>query len=145
MKEQLAQLAESRELEASYKAAIALLEEEIAASPLGQKVARAKEELLVARDYVAIAEGAVRLLALRLYADTGSKTPHPDAKIALTTVLTYEQDEALDYARQYLPKTLKLDKRTFEKVAKVLELSFVTIAQEPRVRISRDLSAHLTP
>lgn len=144
MKEQLATLAECRELKDQYAAAVALLEEEIAASHLGQRVTRAREELLIARDHVAIAEGDVRLLALQHYDKTGNKVPHPDAKVALAKVLDYELVEAFAYARDHLPQALKLNKATFEKAAKVLELDFVAITLEPRVRISRDLSAHLS-
>ncbi len=144
MKEMLAQLAESRKLDEKCKAQVALLEREIEATPLGQKLCRARGELLVARDYLAIADGNVRTLALRQYDETGSQTPHSDAKIALTKVLAYELVEAFAYSRDHLPQALKLNKPAFEKVAKVLELDFVTITLEPRVRIARDLSAHLS-
>ena len=127
----------------AWKSKIAILDAEIEASPMGQTRCRAREELLIAQNSVAVATGNVQSLALRLYAETGDKTPSPDAKIALTTVLEYDLVDALDYAREHLPQALKLNIRTFEKAAKVLGLEFVAITQEPHVRISRDLSAYL--
>jgi len=143
MKERLAELAESRRLEQVWKSKITTINAEIDASPIGQARSQAHESLRQAQNCVAIATGNVQTCALQQYADTGNKTPHPDAKIALTVVLAYKLVEAIGYARDHLPQALKLDKRTFDRAAKVLDLDFVTFTQEPRVRISRDLSAHL--
>lgn len=143
MDEKIKHLAYCRKVETEYKCEILEIENELAETPLGQRIVRARKLLEIARADVTDAVEVVQTKALRLYAKTGNKTPHPDAKIALTTVLAYEPDQAHTYARLHLPRALKLDRRTFEKAAKVLDLNFVTITQKPRVRISRDLSAHL--
>ena len=84
-----------------------------------------------------------RKQALVVYAETANKAPHPAIKVKMYTVLGYDDGEALDYARVYIPRAVKLDKRKFEQAAKVLEPDFVTITQEPRATIARDLSKYL--
>jgi len=126
-----------------YKQEILELENELAETSLGQRLVRARELLGVARADVTDAVDEVQARALGAYEATGNKVPHPAVKVALFTVLDYAPGDALEYARLHLPKALKLDKRTFEKMAKVIEPDFVTISQEPRVRIARDLSAYL--
>ena len=88
-------------------------------------------------------EEDVRRQALATYAETGDKAPHPAVKIKDFTVLDYEPGAALDYARVYIPRAVKLDKRAFEKAARVLEPDFVKITQEPRATIARDLNKYL--
>jgi len=136
-------LAQARTVVTEHQSKIAALEAEIAASPAGQELASNKIYLKIEKETMNIVEDRVRSEALAAYAETGDKTPHPDAKIALSTVLAYEQVDALGYARAHLPQALKLDIKAFENAAKVLGLDFVTITKEPRVKISRDLSAHL--
>lgn len=89
------------------------------------------------------AEAEVRKQALGVYEETGDKAPHPAVTIKMYTVLDYQEINALSYAREHLPQALKLDKRTFETAAKVLDLGFVDIVQEPRATIARDLSGYL--
>lgn len=143
MNEQVRILAHLRQTEGNAKETLARIEADLAASPLGQKLARAKELLAATctdRDGV---EKALRVSALAQYSEDGNKKPHPAVGIVLCTTLDYDQADALEYARQHLPKALKLNKRVFEKAAKAIEPNFVTIGQEPRVRIASDLSLYL--
>ena len=140
------QLAHTRDVEAQYRQEIADLEAEIAATPLGQRLTRVRDELLkVAQADVADAEGSVRKRALEMYQTDGNKRPHPAVTVKEFTTLSYDSAQALDYARQHLPQAVKLDTRAFEKAAKVLELDFVTIAKDPRPTITRDLTPYVEP
>ena len=59
------------------------------------------------------------------------------------TTLDYLDSAAIEYCRGYLPHALKLDKREFEKAAKVLPLEFVEKGTALDTSISRDLSGLL--
>jgi len=137
------QLAYFRKVEANALETIAGIEAELVSTPLSQRLGRAKEFLGAARLDKANAADRVRNAALAEYQVMGNKQPHPAVKVVLATVLDYDPADALTYCREHLPKALKLDKRTFERAAKAIEPGFVTIEQEPRTRIAKDLSAHL--
>jgi hypothetical protein len=86
----------------------------------------------------------VRDRAVRLFVqDSTRKKLNSAVTIKEYTVLVYDSSDALEFARQHVPKALKLDKRTFEKAARVLEPDFVTVTKEPRATIASDLSAWL--
>jgi len=141
--ERVRTLAYCRKVEGEYKRYLAGLEAELQMSVLGQQIDRAKRLLNVAREDATDAEDRVRDVALEAYEHTQDKQPHPAVKVVMSTVLTYLNDHALVYCRTHLPQALRLDKRKFEKVAKVAELDFVDITTEPATRISRDLSQWL--
>jgi len=136
-------LARSRAIEAEYKTEIKEIQAEMSEMPLGKRLAHVYKLLAVAQEDVADAEIAVRSRALKMYDSTGAKQPHPAVKIAVYTVLSYDPAQALEYARQHLPKALKLDKQVFEKSAKAIEPDFVIVGEEARVRIASDLSEYL--
>ncbi len=142
MDELIRRLAYDRKVEAEYRQEIAEIEAEIAASPLVKQLERARELLKVAQADVADSEEDVRKAALEAYQADGSKKPHPAVAVKVYTVLDYDPAQALDYARQHLPQAVKLDKRMFEKVAKVADFPFVDITTEPRVTIARDLTEY---
>jgi hypothetical protein len=104
---------------------------------------RLGEEYVHAHQMESETEDTVRTLAVEFYNTTGDKAAHDAVTVRVYTTLTYEPSEALDYCREHLPKALKLDKTAFEKVAKVADLDFVEIAEEPRATIAQDLSAYL--
>ncbi|MBM3155593.1 MAG: hypothetical protein FJ008_09770 [Chloroflexi bacterium] len=143
MNQVVVNLASIRKVEAEYLQEIAEIDKELAATPLGQRLARCKELLGVARLDKADAEDVVRNAALQVYEATGDKQPHPAVKVVMSTVLYYDQGAALDYCRQHLSKALKLDRGEFEKAAKVIEPEFVIISQMPTTRIASDLTAYL--
>ena len=140
--ELIQRLAYHRNIEVEYKQELEDVKAEIKAS-YGHILERVESLLEVAKADVADAEGDVRKAALAAYGENGEKQVHSAVTIKVFTVLDYSPATALEYARQHLPKALKLDKRTFEKVAKAAELDFVTVNEEPRATISRDLSSYL--
>jgi len=136
----VSRLAEARAIEAHEKEALAAVEA-VVQEKYGDALAKAKGCLFDAGAARALADAAVRSLAV---ADAdGDGEGHPGAPVVETTILGYAISDAIDYCLKHLPKALSLKKRDFEKVAKVLELDFVTIRKEPTVRIKRDLSAWL--
>ena len=144
MENEIARLAYTRSIEAEYKAKVATAEADIKASGLGIYLRQQQDYLKTAQADVADAEIEVRKQALAIYTKTGNKVPHPTVKVKIYTMLDYEPADALDYAREHLPKALKIVKREFEKAAKVLELDFVDFTEEPRATIARDLSEYLS-
>ena len=143
MNDAVAHLAHIRQVVAEREDTVAGMETALHASPLWERLEEGRLNLRQARLTQTDAETEVRKQALGIYEETGDKHPHPAVPIKMYTVLDYDDGEALDYAREHLSKALKLIKRTFEKAAKVLELDFVTIRQEPRATIRRDLSEYL--
>ena len=91
---------------------------------------------------LAEAEPALRAEAIKIYQETGSKTPGPGVGIRLMQVLSYEEAEAFRWAVEHV-MALRLDVKAFEKITKASPLPFVTITQEPQATISGDLEAVL--
>ena len=132
-------LAYDRQIEAGCKAEVVKAEAALRATDAWQYLERQRQYLEVAQADVACATAEVRKYALDIYEATGHKSPHPAVKIKMYTMLEYNLAEALDYAREHLPKAVKLDKRAFERAAKAIEPDFVTVSQEPRASIARNL------
>lgn len=86
---------------------------------------------------------AIRAQAIVNYHQTQDKNPIDGVSIAIQKVCEYSQDEAKDWANYNAPEMLKLDTRKFEKYARVvadtLPIEFVTIKEEPSVRIASKL------
>lgn len=97
------------------------------------------EWVKAASAYVADAEAAVKALAMAHFLSTGEKKPTPGIEVKEFTTLTYPEAEALAWAKES-GLCLVLDKKGFEKVAKVTDLPFVTKGEEPRVSIASDLT-----
>jgi hypothetical protein len=109
----------------------------------GETLERADSLLATAKTDTMNAEENTRCKALAIYYDTANKKPHSAVQVKMFTVLEYSPDAALNYARLHLPQALKLDKRTFEKVAKAASLDFVQANKRPKVTIARDLSGYV--
>ena len=135
-------LKKARALEASHIVQATEAKAELESSNLWKTLQERQGYLATARADVEDWENRVRLMALADYAATGNKSPHPAIVIKMYAVLYYASLDAHAYACQHLPKALKLDVKAFEKVAKVANLDFVTISEEPRATIARDLSAY---
>ena len=138
----LTRLAQARALGQEHRDKIAVLEAELAESPIAKQIATLRIHSAPQHDDMAAAEADVRKAALETYAKDGNKKPHESVSIRVYTILDYELYTALEYARQFIPQALKLDKRAFEKVAKAVDINFVTARTEPRVAIARDLSKY---
>lgn len=143
MDKKIEYLAKCRQIEAEYQAGVAEAEAELRETRLWSWLEQRREYLAVAKVDVKDAEADVRKAALAVYTENGDTAPHQTVRIKLFTVLEYDDSEAHAYARQNFPHALKLDKRAFEKVAKVIEPDFVTITKQPRATIARDLSEWL--
>ena len=63
-------------------------------------------------------ETEVRELALRVFEETGSKKPHPQVGIRVSTVLDYDISAARNWALANAPFLLRLDGEAFEAMIK---------------------------
>ena len=90
------------------------------------------------------AERDLRLFTLRVYNETGNKTPAPGVGIRETTQMRYDPLLALDWAIKHT-MALQLDKKAFEKIAEVSQppLDFVEVAIMPQATIATDLDKAL--
>jgi len=143
MKDAIARLAYTRKVEAENRAEVAAAQAELETSGAWIYLEQQRGYLGTARADVADAEAEARKQAMIVFAETGSKEPHPAVKIKMYAILEYNDKDAIDYAREHLPEALKLDKRTFKKAAQAIAMDFVAILQEPRATIARDLSGYL--
>jgi ABC-type transporter Mla subunit MlaD len=139
------QLHAKRQELARAKDDIQSTEVSIAASDLGRALEAAKERAGVAKSDLDELDAKLRQVALDVYQRTQDAKPFGDRRVQIKqyTTVDYDPDTALDYARQHLRAAVKLDKRKFDRLSKDLELDFVTIEQEPRATIARDLSQFL--
>lgn len=143
MDQKVRALANAHKAEATLSEEVAQLELLVAISELGQQLTGTQDQLGTARLIKLDAEDKLRHAAPRQHELTGNKQPHAAVKVVFSTFLDYDPSEALEYARQHLPKALRLNKQAFEKAAKAIEPNFVTMGKEPRTRIASDLSAYL--
>ena len=132
-------LARAREIEAHEKKALAAVQAVID-EKFGKALAKAKLCLIAARNESMEAAGIVRVQAIQSAANLRR---HPAVTIKQYETIEYEDADAHKYCRKHFPSVLKLNRRAFEKIAKVADLDFVTFGSEPRATIKRDLSAWL--
>ena len=92
----------------------------------------------IASENMTEAEAKLRELTLQAYAETGNKAPAPGVGIRERTVLTYDGKVAFDWAKSH-KMALQLDKKAFEKIAKVSDLDFVDVTTEPIATIATTL------
>ena len=93
----------------------------------------------IARDTCQEAENGLRKEALIVYGETGNKAVAPGVGIRVMQRFDYEHEKASAWAMEH-KLSLKLDTASFEKIAKINSLPFVTITAEPQATISQDLS-----
>lgn len=136
-------LAQARKIQQEYKAELDELNAEIV-ERYGKRSKRIMSLLATAKADVKDAERDVREAAVAAHHHDGSKKPHEAVQVKMYTTLAYEPDDAIEYCIKALPNALKLDKRAFEKVAKVARPNFCDIRQEPRTTIARDLEKYLS-
>jgi len=141
--EAVVNLAKQRQQIKTIKQQISAAEAELAASDLGQQLAVMRENLKNATATASAVEQEVRDTATKIYDTLGEKTPHPAVKIKMYTVLDYDPQAALTFSAKHLPKALRLNKTVFERAAKIMGPDFVTISQERRATIARDLSKYM--
>ena len=75
------------------------------------------------------------------YNETGVKEFQGGLKIRLNNRVNYDPDKALDWAKINMPAVVKqtLDKRSFDKFAKELDLDFVELKKEPSITYPSEL------
>lgn len=89
------------------------------------------------------AEVELKAALVEYYELTGEKEPTKESYIREYTIIEYDADEALVYAKEHLTAAVipeKLNVKAFEKVAKAVSLPFVTETKEPRGAIASKLS-----
>lgn len=96
------------------------------------------DELYDASARVVGAEDKLRDLTLQAFADTGNKAPAVGVGIREVTTYSYDNVEALVWAKEH-DLCLKLDDTAFKKQVKVSPLPFVTATTEPQATIAQDL------
>ncbi len=80
-------------------------------------------------------EATLRTLAIAVYQSTERKEIAPGVKVREMTRLIYDPQEALTWAMAH-QMALMLDVKTFEQLAKVTALPFVTRRVEPQATLS---------
>ena len=89
------------------------------------------------------ADALLRDMAIKVFNDTGNKTPAPGVGIREITRLDYDPQVAFLWATEH-KVALKLDTPTFEKIAKASPPDFVKSLVVPQATIATDLSKYLT-
>lgn len=96
---------------------------------------------------VEAAEARLKADVVAAYQATGDTAPAWGVKVKLQTVLDYQEEAALEWARRtglaLIPESL--DRKAFEKLAKATTLDFVTANTVPQAQVATDLSPALTP
>jgi len=148
--EQLAQARADLERAVTDDASLELKIETAIAKQFGSKIADAKLACADASMLVDDLTAQVRQAALAAFEQTGDKKPNAAVQIKEYVLITYEDAAALEFCRKVAPNALKLDRRAFEKIAKLgieaggqFAPDFVTVTKEPRASIASDLSPWL--
>ena len=144
--EMVRKLAEARRIMDEYREQMKALQVDVDAEieeRFGGERRRLVALLETAATEVLDADDALRAAAVAEYEATQDKRPHPAVTVKVYTTLSYEEADASAYCREYLWKALKLDRREFEKAARVLEPEFVTFEVEPKATVATDLSAYV--
>jgi len=92
----------------------------------------------VAKDTCQEAETKLRGMALLSYALTGDKVVAPGVGIRVMTKLSYDAKDAMEWATKH-QLALRLDIAAFEKMAKMNNLPFVIITEEPQATLAAEL------
>lgn len=109
-----------------------------------ENLAKDREKRKSVEAMVEATYNALRTAAVDGYKLTGEKHPHPAVKVGIyQSVDIFDSAACLEHARLHLPQAVKLDTRAIEKVAKVMEVPGVKVAEEARATIATDLSAYL--
>ena len=137
-------LASARADKESAQSAVKLMQEELEKTDEWQRLRLAKENLSLRNDDESKLDDQLRDTAIKQYELDKNKHPHSAVSIGEYDVLEYDPGSALIWCvEKDMRKALKLDKRQFENIAKIMEPEFVTMEKEPRAKIKTDLSEYL--
>jgi hypothetical protein len=139
----LFELAKLRESDSQYTFKIATANEALRQTKEYTDLQMLKEAQVQNEAQIILTEKNVREIALSEYAANQVKD-FGGVQIKNFTILEYDEQAAVNYCLKHQHAgLLKLDKRGFEKVAKITQPDFVTIKEEPRAQIATDLSEYL--
>lgn len=140
-----------RESLAAAVGKLAVLREAVAQRTERIKAARAGFEQTITHELLALEsdkraleaeESAVRGMALVEYETTGEKKPAVGVSVVLTKKFAIDEAAGLTWAKGHgmclIPESL--DVKAVQKMATVTPLPFVTVTEEPSVRIASDLA-----
>ncbi|MCP3684421.1 MAG: hypothetical protein GY861_17215 [bacterium] len=96
------------------------------------------EEIAKTQEALEEVEMKVKELALAEYKETGEKKLHGGIGIRIMQKLDYEEEKAFEWAKAH-KICLKLDAKTFEKLAKVEDIDFVKKFEVPSATIPTKL------
>ena len=106
-----------------------------------------KSMLVECNEQINELDAQIRADAEQHFEITGEKKAHPALGIRMTAVLDYDIQDMKDWCLAFLPQALNLNKRLFEKhakaVAETAPVPDVTIEQQPKATIAKDLGAYL--
>ena len=148
--EQLAQARAAAEKADTDQASLELEVDALVEQHFGARIKNADVACDEAAERVFDLTAQVRQAALAAFEQTGDKKPNAAVQIKEYVLITYEDAAALEFCRKVAPNALKLDRRAFEKIAKLgIEAGgqfvpdFVTVTKEPRATIASNLSPWL--
>ena len=106
----------------------------------GDRLKVTQDAYVAAKQRVEMLETNARTVAVSEFQRTGSKKPHKALSVGEYEIMQYGEDDALEYCVEHeIVAAMKLNKKKFEAVAKVLRPDFVTFDTEARGRIATNL------
>lgn len=135
----LRELAHVRQQYAETLANCNQIMEQISQTELGQLHEREEQRADELRSKRTQVEKKIREELVRIYEQSGDKSPAHGGGIRVRRLLSYDAQEACDWCRANAPALLTLDAKRFDQVAEVLGAP-VELVEEPQATISRDLS-----
>lgn len=143
MSEELKALAEARQALIGAEKVAADLEAVLQATFQGKMLQDTQEDISRLRAEVRALEIKAKAEALAEYEATGNKKPWEGATIKTYKTVDFDVGIAEAWCRKNAPALLSLDSKAYKKTAPALPGSPVTVSNEPRATLSRDLSAYL--
>ena len=139
----LKDVAFARETVESTKRLAQAVEEAIAQTENGIRLAELRLSLNEYKTALGDVEDAYRAQCVAAYQSTGEKQ-QPGGVVKVYKSLTYDTGLAVEWSLKHgHAQLLKLNTTAFEKVAKELALEFVEATEEPRMTLASDLSEYL--
>jgi hypothetical protein len=106
-----------------------------------EQTAQLRNELKLASDDTLQSENDLRISAIDLWKSDGEKR-HSVVQVKIIKDILYKDDEAFLWAKEH-HMALMLDKKAFEKIAKVSPMDFVTIEEHAVAAIDSNLDSYL--
>lgn len=143
MKDLVQKLKDFRIAEQQALEQLATAESELKQSELYQVVLQCQVYLEAIRFDLKETDEAIRAQAIVNYHQTQDKNPVDGVSVVINKVCEYQESDGKRWAIDNAIDMLKFDAKKFEKhakaVADTLPLEFVTIKEEPSVRIASEL------